>query len=98
MPETIDPIALAAIAQQLAPGATVLRAWPLRGGISAQMTAVELALPNAATRRGELRRVIVRQPGDWALREYPQAARREFRVLEIAREVGAAAPAPLLLD
>jgi aminoglycoside phosphotransferase (APT) family kinase protein len=85
--------ALDLIAQRVAPGSVLVRSWPLRGGISAHMTAVELRLSDGASRR-----VIVRQPGSWAVGEYADAAAREYRVLQIVRKVGVAAPMPLLLD
>jgi aminoglycoside phosphotransferase (APT) family kinase protein len=93
MTEEITADALALIAERIVPGATLARSWTLRGGISARMTALELVLPGAETRR-----VIVRQPGDWAVRENPRAAAQEYRVLHVVRGLGVAAPAPLLLD
>ena len=93
MSEAVTTGALALIAERIAPGATLARAWPLRGGISARMTGLELVLPG-----GESCRAILRQPGTWAVAENPRAAAREYRVLQIVRAIGVAAPAPLLLD
>lgn len=93
MAEEIAFAALALIAAQLAPGATVARTWPLRGGISAAMSALELVLPDGARRR-----VVVRQPGDWELTNNPHAAAHQHRVLELVRAAGVTAPAPLLVD
>jgi aminoglycoside phosphotransferase (APT) family kinase protein len=93
MAVAIPGASLALIAEQIAPGAVVVRSWPLRGGISADMTALELQLPG-----GALRRVVVRRPGPWAAVHDPQAAVREYRVLQIVRSVGVNAPAPLLYD
>lgn len=93
MTDSIPAAALDLIAQRVAPGSSVVRTWPLRGGISAHMTAVELRLPDGATRR-----VIARRPGSWAVGEYADAAAREYRVLQVVRNVGVAAPMPLLLD
>lgn len=44
--------------QRIFPQSMVLKMWPLTGGMSAQMTALELRQPN-----GQVRRVIIRQPG-----------------------------------
>jgi aminoglycoside phosphotransferase (APT) family kinase protein len=56
----------------------------LTGGISAAMTALEIALPDGARRT-----VVVRQS---------PVPRREFRTLHIARAHGRPVPEPLLLD
>ena len=93
MSEAVTAGALALIAERIAPGASLARAWTLQGGISARMTALELVLPG-----GETRRAILRQPGSWAVAENPQAAAHEYRMLQIVRAFGVAAPAPLLLD
>jgi aminoglycoside phosphotransferase (APT) family kinase protein len=91
--EAIPASALAGLVATIAPDASLIRAWPLRGGISARMTALELRSAD-----GETRRVILRQPGSWALAEDPRAAAREYGVLQTVRGVGIRAPAPLLLD
>lgn len=55
------------LVQQLAPHGKLLRTWPLQGGISAQMTALELALPD-----GQTQKMIVRRPDitEQTLREH----------------------------
>ena len=57
------------------------------------MTALEMLAADGVTRR-----VILRQPGSWAVAEDPRAAAREFSVLQAVRGVGIPAPVPLLLD
>lgn len=84
---------LAQIARLIVPQATMIRAWPLTGGISAQMTALEIALPD-----NQRRRLVVRQPGEGTLRRSPHAAADEFRLLRVLREAGLAVPEPYLLD
>jgi aminoglycoside phosphotransferase (APT) family kinase protein len=81
------------LVQTIAPRSRLVRTWPLEGGISAQMTALEVEDP-----AGRRRKYILRQPGEAALAQNPRAARDEFQVLQIARAAGLAAPAPCLLD
>jgi aminoglycoside phosphotransferase (APT) family kinase protein len=81
------------LAQVLAPGSTLLRAWSLKGGISAEMTALEIRQPD-----GAVRRMIARRPGIGALRHNPRAAADEFKLLQFTLSKGLATPAPLYLD
>ncbi len=83
----------AQVARKLDPRATLLRAWPLQGGISAQMTALALQLPD-----GETRKVIARRPGAQALQHNPHAAADEFQVLQIVQAAHVAAQTPYFLD
>jgi aminoglycoside phosphotransferase (APT) family kinase protein len=84
--------AFSRLAQVVFPGSRLLRAWPLSGGISARMTVLECALLG-----GETGRVVVRQPGEETLRRDPGIAKREYRLLQIARAHDIPAPAPLHL-
>lgn len=81
------------IVQKIDPRAHLVRAWELKGGISAHMTALEVRLGN-----GQTRKLIVRQPGARALRLNPQAAVDEFRILETVQRAGVKAQRPYLLD
>jgi aminoglycoside phosphotransferase (APT) family kinase protein len=80
--------ALSAIAKNL-PQATVLRSWPLEGGISATMTAFELDLGG-----GKLQTVIAREPGDWAKGRHPKIAQLEFSRLQALQTAGLPVPNP----
>ena len=73
----------ARLAQKISPDCKLLRAWPLKGGISAGMTTFEVQLPG-----GETRRYILRQPAEAALRRNPRAAQDEFALLRILRSLG----------
>jgi aminoglycoside phosphotransferase (APT) family kinase protein len=89
---------LGAILHKLDPHATLLSAWELQGGISAQMTAFE-----TITARGQRRKLIVRRPGEWALQHNPNAAApnaaaNEFRILQIVHSAGVKCQTPYLLD
>ena len=75
---------LAEVVRKIAPHSRLARAWNLRGGISAEMIALELLEPDGAARK-----LILRRPG---------AAAQEFAVLRATRALGLAVPAPLALD
>jgi aminoglycoside phosphotransferase (APT) family kinase protein len=81
------------LAQKITPQGKLLRTWPLQGGISAQMTALELLLPDDTTQK-----MIVRQPSARKLQQNPQAAADEFKLLQITQAAGIATPTPYYLD
>lgn len=74
-------------------GARLVRSWPLVGGVSAQVTALEVERGD-----GRVERWVVRRHGPADLRANPHVARDELRLLEIAREHGLAAPEPIAAD
>jgi aminoglycoside phosphotransferase (APT) family kinase protein len=84
---------LPSVVQRINSGSRLLRAWPLKGGISAQMTALEIEQPDGRTKK-----LIVRQPGEASLRQNPAAAADEFKLLRIVRAAGLPAPTPHHLD
>ena len=70
-------------------GGRLERAWPLKGGVSARTTALEIGGEDG------LSRVVVREP-QW---DQPGlSARREFAVVSAAHQMGVPTPRPLLLD
>lgn len=81
------------LVQTIAPQGKLLRTWPLKGGISAEMTALELERPD-----GQTSRMIVRRPGAGALQHNPLAAQDEFKLLHVLRYAGLAVPTPYHLD
>lgn len=81
------------VAQKVTPHSELLRVWDLQGGISAQMTAIEIELPD-----GGRQKLVVRCPHPEALRQNPLATDHEFRLLQVLRSVGLAVPAPFGLD
>jgi aminoglycoside phosphotransferase (APT) family kinase protein len=93
MTDFIENDKFARLAQRLEPHGTLLRAWPLKGGVSAQVTAVELALPD-----GHTRKVVVRQHGDIDRLHNPEIAATEYQLLQILQTAGIPAPAPYYLD
>jgi aminoglycoside phosphotransferase (APT) family kinase protein len=84
---------IAQLIRRLDPQAKLLRTWALQGGVSAQMTAFEIALPGGRTRT-----LIVRQHGEVERRGNPRIAADEFRLLQALQTVRLAVPAPLYLD
>ncbi len=81
------------LAQVLRPGSEVIHWWALKGGVSAHVTAVELALPDGGTER-----IVTRRHGAIDKGHNPDIATTEYRVLEAVHAAGLAVPAPLLLD
>lgn len=79
------------VVARLDPRSSLLRAWPLTGGISAQMTALETATPD-----GQTRRMIVRRPADAS--RSPHIAADEFRLLQSLQSAGLPVPTPYHLD
>jgi aminoglycoside phosphotransferase (APT) family kinase protein len=85
--------AFARVAQAIAPGSRLVRAWGLKGGVSAEITALEIERPG-----GGRQTVVVRRHGPADLAGNPQVAAAEFRLLGLLRSAGLAVPAPLHLD
>jgi aminoglycoside phosphotransferase (APT) family kinase protein len=81
------------LVRTIVPQGRLLRTWPLKGGISAEMTRIEIEYPDGRTRS-----MIVRRPADGAVGRNPHAARDEFELLRILRSVGLATPTPYHLD
>ncbi len=69
------------------PGGKLLRSWPLKGGISAGMTAFEVACPGDGTNT-----LVLRQVSD------PPAAESEFKTLMSLQCLCLPVPIPRLLD
>jgi aminoglycoside phosphotransferase (APT) family kinase protein len=71
----------------------LLRIWQMEGGISAQVTALEIEQAN-----GQLRKMIVRRHGAVDLQHNPQIAADEFKLLQVTRSAGLATPALYYVD
>jgi aminoglycoside phosphotransferase (APT) family kinase protein len=84
---------LAQLVQKIDPQGRLLRAWRLTGGVSAQVIALEIEVPD-----GLARKMLVRRHGDVDLRRNPHIAAAEFRLLEILQSVGLPTPKPYYLD
>lgn len=81
------------IVQHLAPSGRLLSAHNLAGGISAEMTAVEFERAD-----GSVQKVIIRRPGEAALKYNPNMARHEFNRLHLVRSLGLPVQTPIYLD
>jgi aminoglycoside phosphotransferase (APT) family kinase protein len=85
--------AFQALIAQFAPGSRLTSVRPMTGGISSQTTALAFTRPD-----GTDDRAIVRQHGAVDRAHNPDIARDEFRLLDIVRTHGVAAPAPIHVD
>jgi aminoglycoside phosphotransferase (APT) family kinase protein len=81
------------LVQRIAPNSKLLRTWQLKGGVSAQVTALEIVLPD-----GQTKKMIVRRHGDEDLRRNPHVAADEFKLLQLLQTAGLATPKPYHLD
>src|SRR5687768_12367052 len=79
--------------QKFDPQANLLRTWPLKGGVSAQVTALEIEHPNAQTQN-----LVVRQHGPTDLSHNPNIAADEFKLLQILQSHHVPVPTPYYLD
>jgi aminoglycoside phosphotransferase (APT) family kinase protein len=84
---------VSALVRRACPDWRAVRAWPLSGGVSAQVHAVETALPDGS--RG---RLVLRQYGVANLSRDPHAAVTEHRLLELLHVAGLPVPRPWLAD
>jgi aminoglycoside phosphotransferase (APT) family kinase protein len=83
----------AQLIRRIDPQSTLLRRWVMRGGVSAQVTALEILLPN-----GQTKKMIVRRHGAVDRARNPRIAADEFRLLQILRSVALPVPTPYTLD
>lgn len=81
------------VARRLDPHGTLLRVWPLTGGVSAQMTGLEIRQAN-----GQTQKLVVRQHGPVDRQHNPHIAADEFRLLRLLQSLGIPVPAPYDLD
>ncbi len=81
------------LVRKFLPQARLLRHWPLTGGVSATITALEVQHPDS-----RLQKCVVRQHGPVDRQHNPQIAADEFRLLEVLQAARVAAPRPYYLD
>jgi aminoglycoside phosphotransferase (APT) family kinase protein len=81
------------LVHRIDPQARLLRAWPLTGGVSAQVTALEIERADGTTHK-----MILRRHGDIDFNANPRIAADEFRLLQILRAGGLPTPSPYYLD
>jgi aminoglycoside phosphotransferase (APT) family kinase protein len=90
---TVTPAQVTALVRQACPGWRAVRVWPLAGGVSAQVHAVEIEYSD-----GGPGRLVLRQYGAANLRADPHAAVTEYRLLTLLHEAGLPVPRPWLAD
>src|SRR5216684_2037158 len=83
----------AQVVQKIDPQSKLLRTWELKGGITAQVTALEIERAN-----GDTKKMIVRRHGEVDLKHDPHIAADEFKLLQLLHSVGLATPRPYHLD
>lgn len=93
MTPSTDISAFAQLVRKFSPDSVLLRAWPLHGGVSARVTAIELQHPD-----GHAQKLIVRQHGAADRARNPHIARDEFALLRGLHAAGLLAPTPHFLD
>jgi len=81
------------VVKKIDPHSKLLRTWKLKGGVSAQVTALETLRPG-----GHTKKMIVRQYGNVDLKHNPQIAADEFKLLQLLHSAGLAVPMPYHLD
>ncbi|MGH2560005.1 MAG: phosphotransferase family protein [Thermomicrobiales bacterium] len=85
--------ALQQLVQRIDPGGVLRRSWPLTGGVSARITAIEVERSD-----GQTTKLLVRRHGDVDRRRNAHIARDEYRLLQVAQAHGLAAPKPYDFD
>lgn len=81
------------VVRRIDPHYRLLRSWHLNGGVSAQVTALEVE-----RRDGRTTKLIVRRHGKRDLEQNPHVAADEFRLLGQLQSAGVAVPMPYYLD
>jgi aminoglycoside phosphotransferase (APT) family kinase protein len=93
MTDAQDQDSFRQLVQRMSPQARLVRSWKLTGGVSAQVTALEVEGLD-----GQTKKLIVRQHGEIDRAHNPHIARDEFRLLQIALAHGLNVPKWYYLD
>lgn len=93
MTSAMPDIRFEQLVQQIDPQSKLLRAWQLKGGVSAQVTALEVERSD-----GQTTNMIVRRHGAADLEHNPHIAADEFKLLQILQSAGLSAPRPYFVD
>ncbi|HEY7127717.1 MAG TPA: phosphotransferase [Ktedonobacterales bacterium] len=83
----------AQVVHKMDPRSKLLRAWELKGGVSAQVTALEIERPD-----GQIQKLLVRRHGALDLQHNPHIAADEIKLLRLVHSAGLAVPTPQYLD
>ena len=93
MPEDHENLGFERLVGEMYPAGRLIRSWTLTGGVSAQVTALEIALPG-----NEVKKVVVRRYGEADLAGDGQIAAHEFTLLQTVQAAGVPVPSPLFYD
>jgi aminoglycoside phosphotransferase (APT) family kinase protein len=81
------------VVRKIDPQSRLLRAWTLVGGISAQVTALEVVRSD-----GQTKKMVVRRHDIVDLQQNPQMTAEEFKLLQLLQAVDLPTPTPYYLD
>jgi aminoglycoside phosphotransferase (APT) family kinase protein len=81
------------LAQRALPNSKLLGTWELKGGVSAQVTALEIERPDGLTQK-----MVVRLHGAVDVSRNPHIAEDEYRLLHILQTQGLPTPVPYYVD
>ncbi len=81
------------IVQRIAPGSRLLRSWKLDGGISAEITGLEIQHPD-----GSLTKTLLRQHSGADREKSAEIVEREFRLLQLLKPIGLPVQKPYFAD
>ncbi|MFW6174457.1 MAG: phosphotransferase family protein [Chloroflexota bacterium] len=93
MTDTVFDSTLGAVAQKTIPGGELIHSWPLSGGVSMRMAALDVRRPD-----GQICGLVIRQYPEAEIRGDESLPAREFRLLEALTEDNLPASAPVYLD
>lgn len=93
MPSLKEDSKFEQIAHKLDPHSKLLRAWELKGGVSARVTALEILRLD-----GHTQKLLVRQHGEIDRQHNPHIAAGEFKLLHLLHSAGVPVPEPYYLD
>lgn len=93
MTDRLNHSRLQSLVSRIRPNGSLIRMWPLTGGITNTMTVIEIEHPS-----GDTERLVVRQFGRRATCNVPDSAGIEFRVLRVLEKAEIPAPRPVYLD
>jgi hypothetical protein len=80
LPEPSEYKKFEKLVQQFEPESRLVRVWELEGGVSAQVTGLEIERPDC-----QVKKLVVRRHGTRDLQDNPNIAADEFRLLQITR-------------
>ncbi|MFN8376644.1 MAG: phosphotransferase [Anaerolineae bacterium] len=81
------------VVRRFYPQSRLLRVWPMTGGVSAQVTALEIVHAD-----GQTQKLLIRQHGALDLQHNPHIAADEFKLLNLLQTLGIRAPKPYHVD